>query len=100
MSSSQQSPEEINVAYVAKLARLGLSSDETALFQSQLKQVISYVQQLDGLKVDGIEATAYASPRVNVFRQDEVQPSLKAEESVKNAPQKMNDLFRVPRVVE
>lgn len=91
---------EIDVTYVAQLARLGLSPEETTTFQTQLKQVLAYVEQLRQLNVDGIEPTAHAAPRVNVFREDEVRPSLKTEEALQNAPQKVNDLFQVPRVVE
>ncbi len=93
-------PQGIDVTYVAQLARLQLSPDETARFQSQLGQVLSYVEQLGSLNVDGIEPTAHAFPQNNVFRRDETRPSLSVEDALKNAPQKMNDLFRVPKVVE
>jgi aspartyl-tRNA(Asn)/glutamyl-tRNA(Gln) amidotransferase subunit C len=92
--------ESIDVSYVATLARLKLTPEETTTFQTQLKQVLSYVEQLGELKLDGIEPTAHAAPQVNVFRSDEVTDSLPVEEAVQNAPQKLNDLFRVPKVVE
>ena len=92
--------DSIDVTYVAQLARLNLSSEETKKFQEQLVQVLGYVEQLGRLNVEGIQPTAHASPRTNVFRSDEIAPSLPVEEAVGNAPQKLNDLFRVPRVVE
>ena len=88
------------MTYVAQLARIGLSPEETTTFQTQLKQVLAYVEQLRQLNVDGIEPTAHAAPQVNVFHEDEVRPSLKIEDALRNAPQKVNDLFQVPRVVE
>jgi len=90
----------IDVHYVAQLARLKLSPEERDRFQSQLNQVLSYVEQLGQLNVDGIEPTAHAAPRTNVFRADEIVPSLQAEEALRNAPRKLNDLFLVPKVVE
>ena len=93
-------PGSIDVTYVAKLARLDLSTEEIARFQTQLGQILNHVEQLRKLDVTGIEPTAHAIPQVNIFRSDEVRPSLSVEEALQNAPQKMNDLFRVTRVVE
>ena len=93
-------PPPIDVSYVAQLARLKLSPRETEQFQSQLSQVLAYVEQLKQLKVDGIEPTAHALPRTNVFREDRVTPSLPVEDALRNAPQRLNDLFLVPKVVE
>jgi len=92
--------ESVDIPYVAQLARLQLSADEVSRFQSQLTQVLSYVEQLGKLDVTSIEPTAHALPQVNVFRVDEVRPSLSVEDALRNAPQKVNDLFKVPKVVE
>jgi aspartyl-tRNA(Asn)/glutamyl-tRNA(Gln) amidotransferase subunit C len=91
---------EIDVNYVAQLARLKLSEEETSRFQSQLSQVLGYVEQLDGLDVSKIEPTAHAFPQFNVYRKDEIKPSLPVEEALQSAPQKLNDLFKVPKVIE
>jgi aspartyl-tRNA(Asn)/glutamyl-tRNA(Gln) amidotransferase subunit C len=90
----------MDVPYVAQLARLRLSPEEVEQFQSQLNQVLSYVEQLKQLNVEGIEPTAQAVPRTNVFRADDGTPSLPAEAALQNAPRKANDLFVVPKVVE
>ncbi len=90
----------IHVADVAQLARLQLSPEETTKFQSQLGQMLSYVQQLSTLHVDGIEPTAHAVSRVNVFRPDELHSSHDLEKNLQNAPQRVHGLFKVPKVVE
>ena len=92
--------ESMDVSYVAQLARLDLSVEETAQFQAQLGQVLGYVNQLAELPVEGIEPTAHAAPQTTVFRTDTVLPSLPVTEALQNAPEKVNDLFRVPKVVE
>jgi aspartyl-tRNA(Asn)/glutamyl-tRNA(Gln) amidotransferase subunit C len=92
--------QSIEVPYVAQLARLQLSEEETKRFQEQLVQVLSHVEELGKVDVNSIEPTAHAIPQLNVFRRDEARPSLPVEEAIKNAPQKVNDLFRVPKVVE
>lgn len=90
----------MDVTYVAQLARLKLSPEEIERFQSQLNQVLAYVEQLKELDVEGIEPTAHAMPRTNVFRGDVEGPSLTEEAALQNAPRQANRLFVVPKVVE
>jgi len=91
---------EINVNYVAHLARLKLSPDEEAKFGAQLGQVLGYVEKLNELEVSQVEPTAHAVPLVNVTRPDETRPGLSNEEALRNAPAKANGLFIVPKIVE
>ena len=62
---------ELDVAYVAQLARLQLTEEETALFQKQLGDVLKYAEKLKEVNVEGVEAAAHAVPIFNVFRADE-----------------------------
>jgi aspartyl-tRNA(Asn)/glutamyl-tRNA(Gln) amidotransferase subunit C len=91
---------EIDVNYVAHLARLALSPDEAEKFGAQLGNVLSYIEKLKEVDVSGIEPTAHAFPMVNVTRPDEVQPSLRQEDALRNAPAIANGLFMVPKIVE
>lgn len=92
--------KDLDVAYVAKLARLTLSEEETRLFQAQLGEVLAHADKLREVDVSNVEATAHAVPLFNVFREDEPRDWFTAEEALSNAPQKNNNLFRVPKVVE
>jgi aspartyl-tRNA(Asn)/glutamyl-tRNA(Gln) amidotransferase subunit C len=91
---------DLDVAYVAKLARLNLSGEETRLFQSQLGQVLQHANKLREVDVSNVEVTAHAIPVFNVFREDEPRDWFSAEEALSNAPQKANGLFIVTKVVE
>ena len=91
---------EIDVAYVAKLARLNLSDEETQLFQRQLGDVLKYAEKLREVDVSHVEAAAHAIPVFNVFREDEPGECFTAEEALSNAPRKANNLFIVTKVVE
>jgi aspartyl-tRNA(Asn)/glutamyl-tRNA(Gln) amidotransferase subunit C len=91
---------DLDVAEVAKLARLNLSDEETRLFQSQLGQVLEHVDKLREVDVSNVEVTAHAIPVFNVFREDEPRDWFSAEEALTNAPQKANGLFIVTKVVE
>jgi aspartyl-tRNA(Asn)/glutamyl-tRNA(Gln) amidotransferase subunit C len=93
-------PSDIDVGYVAKLARLNLTEEETQLFQKQLGDVLRYAAKLGAVDVSQVEAAAHAVPIFNVFREDEPRDWLTAEEALSNAPQKANQLFIVTKVVE
>jgi len=91
---------DIDVKYVAHLARLSLSPDEEQQIGAQLGNILSYIEKLKEVDVTGVEPTAHAFPLVNVTRPDEVRPSLSNEDALRNAPAKANGLFMVPKIVE
>ncbi len=91
---------ELDVAYVAKLARLQLTEEETRLFQAQLEQVLEYAAKLRAVDVSGVEAAAHSSAMFDVVREDKPRDWFTAEAAVSNAPRQANGLFIVPKVVE
>jgi aspartyl-tRNA(Asn)/glutamyl-tRNA(Gln) amidotransferase subunit C len=91
---------DLDVAYVAKLARLNLTGEETLLFQKQLSDVLKYAAKLGEVDVSHVEAAAHAIPVFNVFREDEPRDWFTAEQALSNAPHKANNLFIVTKVVE
>jgi aspartyl-tRNA(Asn)/glutamyl-tRNA(Gln) amidotransferase subunit C len=93
-------PEDFDVKYVAHLARIGLTADEQEKFGQQISGILGYIAKLNELDVAGIQPTAHAVPMVNVFRADELQPSLSNEDALRNAPASANGLFLVPKIVE
>ncbi|HEX3989048.1 MAG TPA: Asp-tRNA(Asn)/Glu-tRNA(Gln) amidotransferase subunit GatC [Verrucomicrobiae bacterium] len=93
-------PSDFDVKYVAHLARIALTPEEEEKFGAQLAGILGYIDKLNQLDVAGIEPTAHAVPMVNVFRPDEIRPSLTNEEALRNAPAKANGLFMTPKIVE
>ncbi|MFL6513601.1 MAG: Asp-tRNA(Asn)/Glu-tRNA(Gln) amidotransferase subunit GatC [Chthoniobacterales bacterium] len=92
--------EEIDVGYVAQLARMNLTAPEKELFQKQLSDVLHYIEKLREVDVSQVEATTHAIPVFNVFREDKPRDWFTAEEALSNAPRQANNLFIVPKVVE
>jgi aspartyl-tRNA(Asn)/glutamyl-tRNA(Gln) amidotransferase subunit C len=91
---------DIDVKYVAHLARLSLSPEEEQTIGKQLGNILGYIEKLNEVDVSGVEPTAHAFPLVNVTRADEVRPSITNDEALRNAPAKANGLFIVPKIVE
>jgi aspartyl-tRNA(Asn)/glutamyl-tRNA(Gln) amidotransferase subunit C len=91
---------DLDVAYVARLARINLTDEETELFQKQLGDVLKYAEKLHEVDVSNVEAAAHALPIFNVFREDAARDWFTAQQALSNAPRQANGLFIVPKVVE
>ncbi len=91
---------QIDVKYVAHLARIALAPDEEKKLGAQLGNILGYIEKLRELDVTNVEPTAHAVPMVNVTRADEIHPSLPHDEAMRNAPKQANGLFIVPKIVE
>ena len=92
--------EREDIQHVAKLARLELSEEELRTYTRQLGDILGYVEQLDEVSVDGVEPLAHGAHGKNVFRNDEVKPSLDRDRALKGAPDSDGWHFRVPRVID
>ena len=89
---------DLDVAYVAKLARINLTEDEAKTFQKQLNDVLKYVEKLRQMDVTDVDVAAHGLPVV--FRADAPRDWFTAEQALSNAPRQANGLFIVPKVVE
>ncbi|MBU0483273.1 MAG: Asp-tRNA(Asn)/Glu-tRNA(Gln) amidotransferase subunit GatC [Proteobacteria bacterium] len=87
------------VSYVAKLARLELSVEETEDMAGQLDRILNYVDKLNELDTENVVPTTHAISVNNAFRVDEVKKSLSQEEALRNGPLQNGEAFVVPRVI-
>ena len=93
-------PVEIDIDHVARLARLELTDEEKARLREQLGAILEHAAKVGEVAADDVPPTAYAIPRSNVLRPDEITPSLPVEEVLANAPEVEDDRFKVPKIVE
>ena len=91
---------EIDVSYVAELARLELTEEEKATFQPQLESIVEYVDKISSVDVEGVLPMMHGRELVNVFREDAVGEALSAETALANAPARTGDEFLLPKIVE
>ncbi len=94
------SAPEIDVKYIAHLARLALTPEEEIKLGAQLGHILGYIEKLNQVEISQVEPTAHAMPLMNVTRPDEIQLSLTNAEALRNAPAFANGLFLVPKIVE
>jgi aspartyl-tRNA(Asn)/glutamyl-tRNA(Gln) amidotransferase subunit C len=93
-------PIDIDIAHVARLARLGLSEDELEAYKAQLGVILEHAARVQSLEVEpGVEA-AHPLGLENAFRDDEVKPSLARDEVLAQAPEARDGQFAVPPAME
>jgi aspartyl-tRNA(Asn)/glutamyl-tRNA(Gln) amidotransferase subunit C len=88
-----------DVVHVAKLARLDLTEEELELFTPQLAAVLDHAADVEALDVADVPPTAHPYPLRNVFRQDEIRPSIDRDEVLGQAPAVEDRRFKVPPIL-
>ena len=91
-------PEEVR--HVAELAKLALSAEEIERVGRELNRILEHFQHLQELDTNEVAITSHAITMENVYRNDEVGPSLPVADAIANAPDSIDEFFRVPRMVE
>ena len=86
------------VFHTGLLARLNLSDAELDLYSKQLERILGYIEKLKELDVKNILPTFHALNLENALREDKIGPSLTTEEALKNAADKKDNFFSVPKV--
>ena len=93
-------PKDLDLDHVATLARINLTPEEKERFASQIGDVLAHIAQLNEVDVSGVEPTAHAFPVVNVWADDIPEPGLSVGDALLNAPEKRDNMFVVPKVVD
>lgn len=88
------------VRYVAALARIHLQDGEVKDLHQDLEKIIEYINKLKELDVSQVEPTSHALSLENVFRTDEVKPSLDHAKALAIAVEARDGSFKVPKVIE
>lgn len=97
MSSSAISRDD--VAHLASLARIDLSDDELDRLGAELPAILEHVQVVQQVVGDDVPAMSHPVPVTNVFRADEVRPSLTPEAALSGAPDSEEQRFSVPQIL-
>lgn len=88
-----------DVAKLAALTRIEMSEEELVSLSSQFGMILDAVARVQEVNLDGVIATSHPQPIQNVFREDEVHPSLTPEQALSGAPAQEEQRFRVPQIL-
>ena len=93
-------PDQIDIDYLAQLARIELNEKEKNRFSQQLSEILEHFKKIDAIDVTGVEPMAHAFPVQNVWEDDQPESPLERSQALQNAPAQKDGSFIVPRVVE
>ena len=93
-------PIDIDIAHVARLARLELTEEELETYKTQLGVILDHAAKVQSLEGEPHTESAHPMGLVNVYRKDEVRPSLDRDEVLSQAPAHEDGYFVVPPAME
>ena len=100
MSNEKNAANNIDVAYIASLAKLQIEDSEKQKLQDDMNEILSYINMLSELKIEGVEPTMHACDVKNVWREDVSEKKNIKEYLIANAPANVDkDLVKVPQVI-
>ncbi len=91
---------EQTLSKIAHLARLNIDDQSKQELLDELNEMIQWVEKLHELDTDGVEPLTNMSQELNAWREDEVKSDINQEQALKNAPDKLDNYFRVPKFMK
>ena len=88
------------IKYLESLARITLTEEQEKKVGTELQDILTYIDMLNELDTDGVEAMSHCFPVTNVMRDDIVEPSMTPDEITANAPDSQDGCFVVPKTVD
>jgi len=88
-----------DVANLAKLARIDLSEDDLSHLSNELAVILEAVARVQEVAGADVPPTSHPLPLKNVFREDQVRPSLTPDEALSGAPAQEEQRFKVPQIL-
>lgn len=92
--------DDETIEYVGILAKLELSQEEKEAAKKDMGRMLDYIDQLNELDTSGVEPMSHVFPIHNVFREDVVGEAGDREAALKNAPERTDEAFVVPKTIE
>ena len=94
------SVDQRTVRRIAHLARVAVEDNEVEHLQGEINAILSFVEALSAVDVEGVEPMTSVLPMNLKMRADVVNDGFKADDVVANAPEREDHFFVVPKVVE
>jgi len=91
---------EMDINKVAMLARIKLNDEDAKRLSPDLEKILGYVKKLDELDTTDVPPTSHVLDLKDVFREDEVKTTEVLDEALEHAPDRQDNFFRVPKVIE
>jgi len=91
--------DNATVDKLAELAKLQFDEKGKEAIKGDLEKMLKFIEKLQEVDTTGVEPMIYVNEETNVFRKDEIVPSITKKEALENAPNADSDYFKVPKVI-
>ena len=91
--------EKEDVLHIAKLACLKLKEEEIEEYRKNLQDILNFANIVNEAPIDGLDTAISAIDNYNVFRKDEVKVFEDNDALLQNAPEKEDNMFKIPKVI-
>ncbi len=85
---------------VAHLARLNIKPEEETKLLDDMSEILTWVNKLEEVDTEGVEPLTHMTAEVNAMRTDKAVQTISREDALKNAPEKSDKFFKVPKVLK
>ena len=85
--------------HIAKLANLSIKEEEVDKYLLNLQDILNFANVVNQAPVEGLKETIGSNDNYNVFRKDEVVEFEDQESLLQNAPEKEQNMFKIPKVI-
>jgi aspartyl-tRNA(Asn)/glutamyl-tRNA(Gln) amidotransferase subunit C len=89
-----------SVQRVATLARLRLTAEEESKLTGQLEHILEYMDKLNGLDTADVELFSHNIDNFSALREDRVSNQADSDALLANAPDRDDNFFKVPKIIE
>lgn len=87
------------ILHIAKLASLKIKEEEIEEYRKNLTDILNFANTINSVDTNQLEETNGASANVNFLREDEVKNFENKESLMENAPEKEENMFKIPKVI-
>ena len=88
------------IKHISKLSRILVDDKKAKKLEVDLNSIFEFIEKLNELNTDKVEPLTSIAETTLKFRTDEVKSKDIRNQILKNSPEKNEDFFVVPKVVE
>lgn len=98
--TNDKAPDEDDILYIARLARLRLPDNERSALAKDIGRILQYVKKLEEIDTSAISPTTHALKQTSALRKDEAHAGLPTEVGLRGAPDPIANGFGVPTIIQ
>ena len=88
------------IKHISKLSRISVNDEKAKKLAGDLNSIFDFIEKLNELNTENVEPLTSVAETTLKFRTDEVKSKNIRDQILKNSPEKNEDFFVVPRVVD